>query len=100
MSMPPHGGGDLVDLPVSAQEREALRAHAGRLVKVALDAREQTDLELLAIGGFTPLTGFMTEQECKSVVNEMHLPGGAPWTVPVTCAVDEDTAKRIAIGDE
>jgi sulfate adenylyltransferase len=100
MSIAPHGGGELVDLRVPAAERESLRAKASSLVNVALDAREQTDLELLAIGGFTPLTGFMTEQECRSVTNEMHLPSGAPWTVPVTCAVDEATARRIREGDE
>lgn len=100
MSIAPHGGGELVDLRVSASERDRLRAHAARLVSVELDAREQTDLELLAIGGFTPLRGFMTEDECKSVVSEMHLPSGAPWTVPVTCSVDEATAKRISAGDE
>ena len=78
MSIAPHGGGELVDLRVSATERDSLRAHAARLVSVELDAREQTDLELLAIGGFTPLRGFMTEDECKSVVSEMHLLSGAP----------------------
>jgi sulfate adenylyltransferase len=102
MKMPiaPHGGGELVDLRCAAAERSSLSKKAQELKRVTLDARELTDLELLAIGGFTPLRGFMTEDECKTVVNDMHLPGGIPWTVPVTLATDRKTADGISDGEQ
>jgi ATP sulfurylase len=60
MPIPPHGGGELVDLRVPQAERSTLLDFAKPLKKLALDARELTDLELLAIGGYSPLRGFMT----------------------------------------
>jgi sulfate adenylyltransferase len=100
MPMHPHGGADLVDLRVPESQRAALRERAKGLVPIQLDAREWTDLELLAIGGLSPLRGFMTEEQCKGVVNEMHLPGGVPWTLPVVLTADRAKAERIAPGDE
>jgi sulfate adenylyltransferase len=96
----PHGGGELVDLRCPAAERAELRRRAESLPRVVLDAREQTDLELLAIGGFSPLRGFMTQEQCKSVVEEMHLPGRIPWTLPVTLGAPRDVADGIREGQE
>ena len=100
MPIAPHGEGELVDLRCAASERASLRKSAKGLAQVRLDARELTDLELLAIGGFTPLRGFMTADECKGVVNDMHLPGGIPWTIPVTLATDAKTAEGIKDGEQ
>ena len=100
MSITPHGDGDLVDLRCPENERAERRARAEGLPSVKLDARELTDLELLAIGGFSPLEGFMTEDQCKSVVNDMHLPGGVPWTIPVTLCVEAEELSGVSQGDE
>ena len=100
MPIAPHGGGDLVDLRVGESERSELVSRARDLERITLDARELTDLELLTIGGFTPLCGFMTEQECKSVTQDMRLPGGAPWTIPVTLATEAARAESLPEGEE
>jgi sulfate adenylyltransferase len=57
-----------------------------------------SDVELLATGVISPLTGFMGEVDYKSVVHDMHLTNGLPWTIPVTLPVDSETAKDIQIG--
>jgi sulfate adenylyltransferase len=77
-----------------------LRERARSLKAHALDNRELTDLELLAGGGFSPLRGFMTEKECTSVVDQMHLPGGVPWTIPVALGADRAFADSLADGEE
>ncbi len=100
MTMSPHGGGALVDLRAPNSERDALLEKAGGLTSLPLSARAITDLELLAIGGYTPLRGFLTGAECKSVVDEMHLPGGVPWTIPVTLSADSEFADGLADGEE
>jgi sulfate adenylyltransferase len=100
MTISPHGAAELVDLRCAPSECDELARRAARLPRVQLDAREITDLELLAIGGFTPLRGFMTEAECKAVVNDMHLPGGIPWTIPVTLSVDRALADGLREGAE
>ena len=84
----PHGGGELVNLRVPESERAALEERARSLKSLTVDARVATDLELLANGGFSPLEGFMDEAQCKAVVNDMHLPGGVPWTLPVALSTD------------
>lgn len=100
MPITPHGGGELVDLRCSPDQRDSLRERARGLASIQLDARELTDLELLAVGGFSPLRGYMTEEQCKSVVHDMHLPGGVPWTVPVTLSASSGEASGISEGDE
>jgi len=100
MPIPPHGGGELVDLRVPQAERPTLLNFAKKLKKLALDARELTDLELLAIGGYSPLRGFMTEAQCRAVVDDMHLPGGVPWTVPVVLSADREFADSLSDGEE
>ncbi len=99
MSITPHGNGELVDLRAAPAERRALAERTRGLKALELDARERTDLELLAVGGFTPLRGFMTEKECRAVVREMHLPGGVPWTIPVAVAADRAFADSLRSGE-
>ena len=94
MRMTPHGGGELVDLRCTDTERPALLERAHGLRRLTLDARELTDLELLAVGGLSPLRGFLTEAECKTVVDDMHLPGGVPWTLPVTATTLIESRSR------
>lgn len=95
--IPPHGG-KLVNLVVEGASRAALEREAATLPKVALPEREQCDLELLAVGAMSPLTGFMGERDFQRVCDEMRLASGLPWSVPVTCSVDHQTAERLPIG--
>ena len=97
----PAHGGRLVDLVVTGAEAEALREQASRLPAVKLNSRTLSDLELLAIGGYSPLEGFMTQADYRSVVEGMHLADGIPWPMPITLAVDKDEALTIpSDGDE
>src|SRR5437870_3316720 len=90
----PHGG-KLVDLLVPEREAEGAAEEAGYLPKVAVGKRELSDLEMLAVGALSPLTGFMGEKDYRSVIDDMHLSGGLPWTIPVTLSLDETEAKMI-----
>jgi sulfate adenylyltransferase len=85
--VPPHGGA-LVDRIVPAAEEAALRARAQRLPRIDLDAREQADLELLATGAASPLTGFLGQADYESVLARLRLADGTVWPLPFTLAVD------------
>uniref|UniRef100_A0A7S0Q8R3 sulfate adenylyltransferase n=1 Tax=Coccolithus braarudii TaxID=221442 RepID=A0A7S0Q8R3_9EUKA len=74
----PHGG-TLVNL--FAEDKEAVIASATATVE--LNDRQSCDVELLCNGGFSPLTGFLTEEEYSSVVDEMKLPSGLIFSLPV-----------------
>ncbi|MCA1612560.1 MAG: bifunctional sulfate adenylyltransferase/adenylylsulfate kinase [Acidobacteria bacterium] len=88
-------GGRLVDLVVPREERAALRAHAARLPRVQLTARSVCDLELLATGGFSPLSRFMGRADYERVLAEMRLADGTLFPVPITLPVGEGEGLRL-----
>jgi sulfate adenylyltransferase len=85
-----------VDLVARGEERARLAERGSGLARVDLSARQAADLELLAVGGFSPLTGFQGSDDWRRVVEEMHLADGLPWSIPVTLATGVDAAE----GDE
>jgi len=91
----PHGG-ELVDLLAPPDERAELESRAAGLATVTLNARQAADLELLAVGGFSPLRGFQGSDDWRRVVDEMHLADGLPWSIPVTLASDAEAK----VGDD
>ena len=95
----PHGG-VLVNREISGAERDALIACAASLPVITLDERQLSDLEMIAIGAFSPLTGFMGQADYTRVVEEMRLSNGLPWTIPVTLAVSAEVAESITPGSE
>jgi sulfate adenylyltransferase len=88
----PHGG-ELVDLLVRGEERDELIRRASGLRRIDLSARQAADLELLAVGGLSPLRGFQGSGDWRRVVDEMLLSDGLPWSIPVTLASEADAAE-------
>jgi sulfate adenylyltransferase len=78
---------------------EELRAEAKTLNSLSLSARQICDVEMLLNGGFTPLKGFLEEDDYKSVVENMRLCDGSLWPIPVTLDVSEKDANSHKIGD-
>ena len=90
----PHGG-TLVNRIVDGTAREALLAKAKTLQTVELDGWALSDVEMLAIGGFSPLEGFLGRADYERVVAERRLKSGLVWTIPVTLAVGAEQAKTL-----
>jgi ATP sulfurylase len=82
----PHGGA-LVNRFVAEDEAPELERRAARLPQITLDARELSDLELIATGAASPLTGFLGVRDYQSVLCRLRLANGTPWPVPFTLAV-------------
>jgi sulfate adenylyltransferase len=90
----PHGG-TLVDRFASShQDQEKLREEAKGLRSLTISGREINDLMLIANGALSPLTGFMGQKDYDSVVDNMRLANGLPWTIPVVLGVDREEAPR------
>jgi sulfate adenylyltransferase len=96
----PHGGRlrplAVADPAVAAAEE----ARAAELRRVAVTGRALDDLELLACGALSPLSGFMRGDEYRSVVADMRLPDGLLWPLPVTLPVPDEAARGLRDGDE
>lgn len=82
----PHAG-VLVNRIADEEVAGALRDRAARLPQLTLAAREAADLELIAAGAASPLTGFMGLRDYRSVLERLRLADGTPWPVPFTLAV-------------
>jgi sulfate adenylyltransferase len=101
----PHGG-KLINREVTGDEAAELTEKATSLPTLRLNSRALSDLELIAIGGFSPLKGFMKRKDYKSVVEDMQLDDGLPWSIPITLSATEEEAaafkedKDIALADE
>lgn len=84
-------GGTLVNLLAPAEEIAEWRSRARSMPRIQLSARNVCDLELLATGGFSPLTRFMGKADYQSVLTQMRLASGTLMPVPVTLAIDDST---------
>jgi sulfate adenylyltransferase len=83
-------GGPLVNLMVSAEERQELLERSNRLPSIQISARAMCDLELLATGAFSPLDRFMRKADYERVLTEMRLNDGTLFPIPVTLPVEEN----------
>lgn len=88
-------GGHLVDLLVADEEREELRAYANTLPSLQLADRSICDLELLTIGGFSPLDRFMGAADYQGVLDDMRLSNGYIFPIPITLPVDPNGIVRL-----
>jgi sulfate adenylyltransferase len=84
----PHGG-ELIDRTVTGDEAAALAEEAAGLPRVRMSDKQTADLDMIASGALSPLTGFMTRADYTGSVEDMHLADGLPWAMPVTLSVPE-----------
>jgi sulfate adenylyltransferase len=96
-AIPPHGG-ELVETFLDGKEAELAAEESAQLPKLALGPREAADLEMLATGALSPLTGFMGEKDYRGVLDEMRLASGLVWSIPITVTTDDEGMKRIGGG--
>lgn len=95
--IPPYGG-RLVNLLVDEAQQQELKAYATHLPSIQLSLRMMCDLELLAVGAFSPLDRFMGQQDFQRVLDEMRLSNGLIFPIPVTLPVDP--GPHIHLGQE
>ena len=90
-------GGKLVDLRLSSEELAERKAYASKLPSIQVSSRIACDLELLAIGAFSPLDRFMGAEDNRRVVNELRLSSGHLFPVPITLPVDQGDGIKLDV---
>ena len=89
----PHGG-TLVNRVAEGSKRDALIKEAASLPRIDLSAKQSCDVEMIGIGAFSPLTGFMGSKDFNSVITDMKLASGDIWPIPITLSVSKDKAPK------
>ncbi|BCS97996.1 sulfate adenylyltransferase [Desulfoluna limicola] len=96
----PHGGKGLTICLLEGAEKEAELKKAEGLKKITITPRAEGDLIMMGIGGFSPLTGFMTKADWKGVCDDFLLADGTFWPIPVTLDASKEDADAITDGEE
>ena len=96
--IPAHGG-TLINLLATGDDAANLAAEAANLPKVVVNERELSDLEMLATGALSPLTGFQGEADYHTVLDDMHLANGLAWAIPVVLSVPDEDLHRLGTAD-
>ncbi|MFC4558001.1 sulfate adenylyltransferase [Virgibacillus kekensis] len=95
----PHGG-VLVNRELSDDKKQEKLKNAESLNSLTVSAWTVSDIELIGIGGFSPLKGFMGQKDYESVVSNYQLADGTVWTIPITLSVSQEEAEQYKIGEE
>src|SRR4051812_10142400 len=94
----PHGG-ELVNRIATGVRKEALEKEAKKLFQFTIEDRYGADVEMIAIGAFSPLTGFMGKADAESAIEHMQLTNGLAWGIPILLPVG-DNYDKIKEGEE
>lgn len=89
----PHGG-----ILINRYHPETSFQHIKK--EIILDATALSDLELIGIGAYSPITGFLNQQDYHSVLNEIRLSDGTVWSLPITLPVSHATAQKLSTGEQ
>ena len=94
----PHGN-KLISRVLSVEDKEKVIENMLEYPQLHVRGGIAADLENIAYGVYSPLEGFLIEEEFQSVLDTMHLPNGVPWSIPIVLDVDEKEL-RFKEGDE
>ena len=94
----PHGG-TLVNRIATGARKSDLESKAKSLYQLTIEDRYGADVEMIAIGAFSPLTGFMGKADSESVIEKMCLTNGLVWEIPILLPAGNDYEK-IKAGEE
>ena len=94
----PHGG-RLVNRWAGPEESARIEREASRLPRLVLTRRQQSDLQLIAGGAYSPLVGFMGREDFESVIRSSRLASGVVWTIPIALAVQRQESALLSPGD-
>lgn len=90
-------GGELVDLLVSAEKVQSRLNHANTLPAIRISQRVECDLELLAVGAFSPLDRFMGSADLQSVMDTMRLTSGHLFPIPIVLPIDAEDGVEVGM---
>lgn len=99
MGNQPHGG-KLISREWQGKKRDKAIEEAQEYPSMTVDSWVISDMELIGVGAFSPLTGFMVQEDYESVVENTRLANGTIWSIPITLPASEEQVGQFSIGDK
>ena len=96
----PHGGKLINRVISSKRKKERLLSESREMPYLKASNETIEDINNIAHGVFSPLKGFMGENEVESIIKFDRLPNDIPWTIPITLDVSEEIADQFSEGDD
>ncbi len=97
--MPKPHGGKLIDRELKGKAKEKAEEEIKGLPKIEIGIENAKDADNIAMGVFSPLEGFLNQEDYLNVVNEKRLSNDLPWTMPIILDVSEENSSKIKEGD-
>ena len=98
MIVKPHGG-TLINRILSEKEREAILSYQDKFFNLEIDEEKAIEIQNIATGVFSPLQGFMTQDDFREVIQHNRLASGHAWTLPIVLSVGKESTKQFAKND-
>ena len=95
----PHGG-KLINKILSKNELERIMFNLKDYKSLIINEDLVMDVEKIAIGAFSPLKGFLTQEDYLSVLNNKRLSNDVIWTLPIILTLDKDEVNNFGEGDD
>ncbi len=99
MTAKPHGG-RLVNKVAGGRRLEVLREEAGELPSISISESIAADATNIAHGVYSPLEGFMVQEDYINVLESMRLSSDLPWTIPIILDVNPEDIPGVREGDD
>ena len=96
----PHGSAAVRPLLAAPAARAEGLERAKGMRKIVLDSRAVSDVLMLGMGAYTPLDGFMGQDDWHGTCVDMRLSNGLFWPIPITLSVAQDVAGPIRAREE
>ncbi|NIQ16597.1 MAG: sulfate adenylyltransferase [Candidatus Dadabacteria bacterium] len=90
----PHGG-KLINRVAEGKRKSELETKGKKLQKIVIGDWFVSDCEMIAIGGFSPLKGFMDKETVESVIDRLEIPGGLIWSIPIVLPVKDSEGEKV-----
>ena len=98
--MPRPHGGKLIERILKDKEKERMLQEIGEIERIDVDKGIAADIENITKGVYSPLEGFMTQEELEAVLHFKRLPNDLPWTLPILLSLPGDKVQCLKEGDD
>ena len=94
----PHGG-TLINKELPKIEKERILEQVDEFEKIQVDSETWKVIKNIVFGVFSPLEGFMNENDTLHVLDHMYLESNIAWPFPIVLDVSEEKANKISVDD-